>query len=222
MKVLLNNISKSFNDEKIISNFTVDFPKTGSVCLFGESGSGKTTLFNIISGILKADSGEVLGIDGKRISMVFQEDRLLPWLTAKENVQLVLNGANESKAIKILSMLGLEDAKDKKPYELSGGMQRRVAIARALVFDFDILLLDEPLKGLNKAIKKRVIETIDSFSSSKLRIIITHDQEEAICMSDVIYMLIGPPLKIAEKVEIDRSNLSEDKIEEYKKKFINV
>jgi len=160
-------------------------PDTGIYCLLGASGSGKTTLLRIIAGLETPDSGVVTGTAGKKISFVFQSDRLLPNSIAFENIALA---SSPEAATLWLERLELSDAADKKPRKLSGGMKRRVALARALAFDGDILLLDEPFKGFDSELKKRIIPYIIEFSKNALVVLVTHDEQDT-AIADAVYKL---------------------------------
>lgn len=173
--ILLKNIVCAYDGKLVLNGLSLSLPETGVVALTGPSGSGKTTFLRLLAGLLLPASGSVEGMDGKRVSMAFQEDRLIPWLTALENVALVC--ADESRARETLGRLELADALEKRPDELSGGMQRRVALARALCYGGDVLLLDEPFKGLDDALKARVAECIRGVFP--LTVIATHDMNEA-------------------------------------------
>lgn len=174
--IRIENISKSFGGKQVLRNICADIPESGIFAVSGVSGSGKTTLLRILAGLEKPDSGTVSGLDGKKISVMFQNDRLLPWLTALENVAVV---CNRETAEKWLEKVELLPAADKKPNELSGGMCRRVALARALAFDGDVLLLDEPFKGLDSALRGRMIKSVEDFAQTRPVILITHDSDEA-------------------------------------------
>jgi NitT/TauT family transport system ATP-binding protein len=176
MSISIQNLSKSFGATAVFNNFSAELPETGIVCLRGASGSGKTTLLRILAGLEKAESGTVSGLDGKKIAFVFQEDRLLPQCSALENVSLV---SSESEALFWLGKLGLSQELDKKPTELSGGMCRRVATARALAYRGDILLLDEPFKGLDAELKETLFKILRDVSKKALVILVTHEQSEA-------------------------------------------
>ncbi len=173
--ILLKNIVCAYDGQLVLNGLSRSLPETGVVALTGPSGSGKTTFLRLLAGLLKPASGSVEGMGGKRVSMAFQEDRLLPWLTALENVALVCG--NEGLARETLSRFELGDALKKRPGDLSGGMQRRVALARALCYGGDVLLLDEPFKGLDDALKARVAEHVKG--AFPLTVIATHDMDEA-------------------------------------------
>lgn len=176
MTVALNGICKSFDGVKVLDGFSFAFPNNSITVVTGPSGSGKTTLLRIIAGLEKADGGE-LRIDGKKISMVFQEDRLLPSKTALENVAAVTDKEN---ARHWLDRVGLADFACTLPRELSGGMKRRVAIARALAFGGDILLLDEPFMGLDPDLHDCIFDLISKEKEKSCIILVTHDMDDAV------------------------------------------
>lgn len=168
------NLSVSFDGQPVLHHFSADIPTNRNTAIFGASGSGKTTLLRLLLGLRKPDSGTIQGAAHMTLSAVFQEDRLLPWLTAEENVALV---SDTAAAADLLKRLGLADAAQERPAQLSGGMKRRVAIARALAFPSDLLLLDEPFNGLDadaKAIAAQVI-----LSAKRPVVIVTHNREDA-------------------------------------------
>ena len=170
--VELKNISFSYGALKVLEDFNLTVNAGESICLWGKSGSGKTTVLKLILGLIKSDSGSVSAPD--KISCVFQEDRLIPSLSALENVALVSN--RESAAAR-LGDLGLSDSLDLLPEELSGGMKRRVAVARALEFGGDILLLDEAFSGLEDALAKQILEKILKEFEGRLVVAVTHRPE---------------------------------------------
>ncbi len=173
--IKLTNVSKRYTDKEVIKDLSLELPEKGVFCLLGASGAGKTTLLRLIAGLETPDSGSITGIEGKKISMVFQNDRLLPDSTALENIEIV---SSRQAAMLWLERFGLTDAAGKKPRELSGGMCRRVALARALAFGGDILLLDEPFKGFDSELKNRIIPYITEFARNALVLLVTHDIQE--------------------------------------------
>jgi NitT/TauT family transport system ATP-binding protein len=176
LPIIIDSISKCYGDKKVLKSLDLNLPDKGIFCLLGASGIGKTTLLRLLAGLEKPDSGCITGLEGKKISMVFQSDRLLPGSSAFDNVSL----ASSPEAASLwLERLELGDAADKKPGKLSGGMQRRVALARALAFDGDVLLLDEPFKGFDGELKKRIIPYIIDFAKNALVVLVTHDEKEA-------------------------------------------
>ncbi len=218
--IKLNNISAEYDGVEVLKNFSARFPRNGCVCLFGPSGSGKTTLLNVISGIKEPSQGNVLfnnnpyvlfsnnpnillknnpnllfksnthNSTSDKISYVFQEDRLIPWISALSNVEIVQGRKNQSSSAKpakeILETLGLNTAFGKLPNELSGGMKQRVNIARAIAFDAPVILLDEPFKGLDYKIKQEIIEIFLNLKKDKLLILITHDKKDVKSLADSV------------------------------------
>lgn len=186
----LNNVTVRYGSSDVLKDFNLSVAKGEHIAVMGESGSGKTTLLKLISGQLSPANGKIV-VSTERISYMFQEPRLLPWLTAAENVNLVLGDHKESlpEAIKWLKRVGLEDALDKYPHELSGGMRQRAALARALAFNGDLLLLDEPLASLDEASANQMLELIKQYSANKTVILVTHNTEQAKKFADTIYIL---------------------------------
>lgn len=175
----LENITKSFNGKEIISDFTRDIPDGKITYIMGASGIGKTTLLRIIAG-LDTDFGGNIEKSGK-IAYVFQEPRLFPALTVKENVEIV-GGTNDSKDI--LSTVELDGCENMMPNELSGGMKMRLSIARALYSDADIYLMDEPFSALDDETKNRIVPKIFAFLKGKTVIIVSHSLNEAASYAD--------------------------------------
>ena len=191
-QVQLKNLNKSFGDNKVLVNLNLNFEKNKITVVTGPSGCGKTTLLNIISGIEKPDSGEVI-LKDHSISFIFQEDRLIPDLTVYKNIEFVLKSTlteQEVKPIieKYLELVKLTEAKDKYPEQLSGGMKRRVAVARAFAYRSDLLIMDEPFKGLDDKLKKEIIdEFLRIYNQDKRTVIlVTHDMDEAVFLGDTI------------------------------------
>ena len=183
----LKNVCKSFGDKSILKDFSYDFKKSGLVLIKGPSGCGKTTLLRLIAGLEKKDSGEIL-TDGV-ISFLFQEDRLLPWLSVVENITCVMSGKTAQKkkeAKNLLSLVGLDGEENERIENLSGGMKRRVAFARALALCPDILLLDEPFNGLDATTKQQLVDIMLSYSQKHLVIMVTHDSDDIKLAQEVI------------------------------------
>lgn len=175
-----------------------------SVCLFGKSGCGKSTLLNVLAGLVEPDAGSIDGrpcrdySKGTRIAYLFQEDRLLPWVDALENVRAAAHTDAETARRWLLDM-GLQPGDlSKLPGQLSGGMKRRVAIARALAYGGDLLLLDEPFRGLDEARRAELMGILKDMLAGRRMILVTHDMHEARSLCGQIIMLDGPPLKVVD------------------------
>ncbi|MBR3803156.1 MAG: ABC transporter ATP-binding protein [Clostridia bacterium] len=215
-KLEVKNVSKSFDGKPVLKDISVELNQGELVCLLGVSGGGKTTLFNIISGLLTPDSGQVL-LDGKditnqpgNISYMLQKDLLLPYRTIEDNaaLPLLLKGIKKKEARKqvspMFSQFGLEGTQRKYPSQLSGGMRQRAALLRTYMFSKDVALLDEPFSALDTITKssmhKWYLKVMGEIKLSTL--FITHDIDEAILISDRIYLLSGTPGKITGEIII--------------------
>ena len=176
--VKLTGVSHAYDGKPVLENLDLTLHPGQRIALMGPSGVGKTTLLRTVLGLLKPDSGTVENRFSKTAA-VFQEPRLLPWRTAAENVNLVLSDTKHTlhTAKGWLSRLGLAEAADKYPGELSGGMQQRVSIARALAMEADLLVLDEPFKAMDEALRREVIALVGETDAAIL--LVTHEEEEA-------------------------------------------
>lgn len=174
----LTRISHRYGDLPVLDNVSLRLRPGQRIALMGPSGVGKTTLLRIAMGLLVPTEGKVENTF-RKTAVLFQEPRLLPWRTAAENVNLVLgdNGGTMEKARPHLAQLGLAEAADKYPKELSGGMQQRVALARAMAAEGDLLILDEPFKAMDDALRFQVIAQVAKVSAAIL--LVTHDEAEA-------------------------------------------
>jgi NitT/TauT family transport system ATP-binding protein len=197
MSVRFDNISKSFGEKIVIRDFSLELPDSGVVAIMGPSGYGKTTLMRLISGLEKPDSGQIIS-DYERLSIVFQEDRLLGGVSALGNILAVLDRKDERHAIQWLKHMGLEDSAHLLPHELSGGMRRRLAIARAMAYGGDLILLDEPFAGLDDATRERIHPFVfdNTEKASRLMLLITHDKVEAERVADRVIEMTGTPLRV--------------------------
>lgn len=174
----LQNISHSYGGHTVLRDVSLSLAPGQRIALMGPSGVGKTTLLRIAMGLLVPLEGDVDNTFSKTAA-VFQEPRLLPWRTALENVNLVLadDKTTLDKARFHLEQLGLGDAADKYPRELSGGMQQRVALARAMAAEGDLLILDEPFKAMDEVLRFQVMELVARTEAAIL--LVTHDEGEA-------------------------------------------
>ena len=180
MSIIITDLCKTFDDNEVLKNVNITLKDNSIYCLMGSSGIGKTTLLRILIGLERADSGSVSGIDTKSISCMFQEDRLIPYLSAIDNVRIVLHGKNNRDEIRnnLLSILP-DDSLDIPVSSLSGGMKRRVALARALSYPGKLIILDEPVTGLDKDTKLNVIDYILKMRNNRTLLIATHETDDA-------------------------------------------
>ncbi|WP_281243176.1 ABC transporter ATP-binding protein [Anaerobacillus alkalidiazotrophicus] len=188
------------NKKTIFKDFSIYLPEHEITCILGNSGVGKTTLLKLLANIHQTYAGRIEG-NQKQLSYLFQEPRLLPWKTVFENVEYVLlnkfsKSDRNKRIVDILDQVGLLNEKDAFPHELSGGMRQRVAIARAFVVNPDILLLDEPLQGLD-IVKKQEIQQLllNLWGKHQPTVVyVTHDIEEAIRAGHQIFIFNGQPV----------------------------
>ncbi len=213
--IKLNNICKSYNHDLIYENFNIEFEENKISCILGPSGIGKTTLVNMIAGLINPDSGKIVLPPNTTFSYVFQEPRLLEWYNVHDNLDIVLKkhyNSHERKIIieKILALVGLQEFSRYKISELSGGMAQRVSVARALAYPSTALILDEPFKGMDYKLEEDLSSKLKNIWSEDKRtvIYITHDIEQALFLSDYIYIFKNKPIEIVYK--ISRSEFSKD------------
>ena len=183
----LTGVSKSFGDKMVFSNLNLRFPLGKASCVMGPSGCGKTTLLRLLMGLENPDSGNVHSITPP--SAVFQEDRLLDSLTPLGNLRLVAGRGREGDLTALLAEFGLREGLGKPLRGYSGGMKRRVAIARALLADYELLLLDEPFKGLDEETRASAAEVIISRAKGKTILMVTHDPMEAALLQAEVFLL---------------------------------
>jgi len=210
-KIVLKNVSKVFTrDERNLQaliDVNIDIKKGEFFSIVGPSGCGKSTLLNIISGLLRPTTGEILlddqllqGINTK-IGYITQKDNLLPWRTTRENIEIGLELRNvprqerRSRAMELIDRVGLSGFEDHFPHELSGGMRKRASLARTLIYDPDVLLMDEPFAAVD-AQTRLILENqlLDLWvGTGKTILFVTHDLEEAISLSDRVVVFSARP-----------------------------
>ena len=226
-KLRVKNITVNFEEKSIIEDVTITLNEGEIVSILGVSGVGKTTIFNVIAGLInpcigtvELDGENIIGKSGK-ISYMLQKDLLFPFKTILDNVSLplILKGENKKKAREIagkyFSQFGLEGMENKYPKELSGGMRQRAAFLRTYMFSSEIALLDEPFSALDTITKQKIhtwyLDVVKKLNISIL--FITHDIDEAILISDRIYIISGKPGKIVNEIEVKiNKNISNEEV----------
>ena len=185
--ITIDRLTLSYGNQQVLKDCSLQVEAGSRVALMGPSGCGKTSLINVIAGLLTPDSGKV-SVNGK-VSYVFQEPALFPWLTAVDNINVVLSDGPETlpRAEQLLEAVGLSDCRNKYPHQLSGGQKQRIAICRALAYGGDILLLDEPLKGLDADTRDQVSALLRQEWTGKTLLLVTHDPSEAQSLCDRVY-----------------------------------
>ena len=183
MSVKIKNIKKSFGSREILNGIDITLEDDSIYCLMGPSGIGKTTLLRIMMGLEKPDSGVIEGLEENDISVMFQEDRLLEWMDAVDNVALVRKEEKNKNARKKteedLKLILPEECLHQPVAQLSGGMKRRVALARAMNFPSKLIILDEPFTGLDRQTKMEVIEYILKMRGKRILLAATHGADDA-------------------------------------------
>jgi ABC-type nitrate/sulfonate/bicarbonate transport system ATPase subunit len=211
------HIIKNYEGVSVVEDINLELPSCGFISLLGPSGVGKTTLFNALAGVEKPDSGSVFlngeditGVPGK-VSYMLQKDLLLEYRTILDNVILPLLIHKEKKnkaleyAAEFFPMFGLAGYEKKYPAELSGGMRQRAALLRTYMMRRSVILLDEPFSALD-AITRRVMQSWYAEIAAEMKfstLLITHDVEEAIILSDTIYIMNGKPGKITRTISVN-------------------
>jgi ABC-type nitrate/sulfonate/bicarbonate transport system ATPase subunit len=241
-KIEVNNIKKSFNDLHTLEDISISLHENEFVSILGPSGCGKSTLFDIISGLEKPDRGTVL-IEGKdfagktgRVSYMHQKDLLLPWFDILKNVSIPLyikgyaKKNADQRALQYFPLFGLEGFQKHYPSQLSGGMRQRAALLRTYLFSNDIMLLDEPFGGLDAITKRNMqkwlLDMLDNLKSSIL--FITHDIDEAIFLSDRIYIFTERPARIKDMLTVsikrprDKKTFTSKDFNLMKEKILNI
>lgn len=173
----IRNLTKRFGEKLILDNVSLNMESPGMTALTGVSGSGKTTLIRLLLRLDNRYDGTIRGVPQK-YAAVFQEDRLLKQLTAEQNVRFVRPDMDRTMLQEGFARLGMAGEMDTPVSQLSGGMKRRVSILRALLSDAELIVMDEPMKGLDEAIARRTAEYCQEMLRGRTLIYITHDSDE--------------------------------------------
>ncbi len=207
--LIVENLSVSYGDRVVFDNFSQTFAGGKISVVLGASGVGKTTLLNAVAGLIPY--GGHIDLGGQGVSYIFQSDRLINNISVYKNLELVLKATVKDRKERrrrideVLALLEIEDEAKKLPTELSGGQAQRVAMARAYLFDADILLLDEPFKALDTALKARLIGQLVTLNKKKPRttIFVTHAIDECLLTADDWYVFAGERSEISASGKID-------------------
>lgn len=190
MSIAMHDIHFAYGDKVICDALNWTLPETGVVCLWGASGCGKTTLLRLLAGLEKPTQGTINVPNA--VSVVFQEDRLIPWKTVWENASIAC--ADAERVSTLLEAVGLSEYRESYPNELSGGQQRRVALVRALAADSEMLLLDEPFNGLDEQAQQTVLPLIEAVADTRPVVLVTHIAAQAQALGAAVIPLKSTPL----------------------------
>ena len=215
--IVVKNLSVRYGDLAVFDGFDATFEKGKINVILGGSGVGKSTLIGSIAGLVKHD-GDIDGIDGE-ISYIFQKDRLIPSISVYKNLDLVIKNIFKDKEERkkrieeMLQILEIEDCRDKRPTEISGGQAQRVAMARAFLYPSDVLLMDEPFKALDTALRHRLFQWLFRLDEicPKTIIMVTHAIDECLLSADKFMVLSGKPARVILEGRID-TNKKERKL----------
>lgn len=230
VKIGLKSLSKSFGDKEVLRDVNLTIEKGEFVAIIGKSGSGKSTLLRLVSNLEPLTSGELLfnGVPASesnaKLTMMYQDSRLLPWKKVIDNVGLGLDGDWKEKAEKALESVGLIDFKEQWPSRLSGGQQQRVALARALVHEPSILMLDEPLSALDALTRIEMQNLIEKIWADIgfTALLVTHDVGEAVRLADRIVLIEDGNIAMDVKVDHPRPrSMSQQELVELEEEVLN-
>lgn len=227
--MLIENIGFAYSEKKVFDSLNLFAPEHSITAILGPSGCGKTTLLKIISGQNKPFCGRITP-KYDSIGYIFQEPTLLSHLNVKNNVEFVLKSVIKDKEKRkaivkmMLEKVALIDAAEKYPSQLSGGMAQRVSLARAFAYPSELLLMDEPFKGLDFALKKKIISLFCELYEEEKRttIFVTHDIDEAIKLADKIYVINGDNVLYEVELDMPRENRSIASFSEVRKSLYEV
>ncbi|MGP1529235.1 MAG: ABC transporter ATP-binding protein [Treponema sp.] len=199
----VDNLKKIYNGKTVVDHLSFSVCDGDIAVIVGPSGCGKSTLLNIVAG-LDSDFEGSLQTDGKKIGYVFQEDRILPWLTVAQNIKSVNSKGDDADVQRFIDKAGLSGYERYYPDELSGGMRQRCSIAHALYYGSELLLMDEPFKSLDYGIRHKMIADLLAIhrKENDTILFVTHDIEEALSVADVIFVCKRNPMRLAETIDL--------------------
>ena len=183
----------SYGDKRILDRFSLSLPLEGITALHGPSGCGKTTLLRALAGLERPQSGRVLGLEPRQTAFLFQENRLLPWRTVREQLTDVLPRSRRGEAAQWLELVELTGEENARPSALSGGMARRLALGRCLALGGRLYLLDEPFAGVDPERAARIMGRLRALA---LPILLVSHEPAILTLADRVFSLEGPPLSL--------------------------
>ena len=191
--IQIEGLSLAYGDKRVLEDFSLSLPDRGVTALSGPSGCGKTTLLRVLAGLQRRSAGVVTV--PPRPTLLFQENRLLPWRTVEQHIADVLPRARRGEAGRWLALVELEEEARSYPGALSGGMGRRLALARALACGGGLYLLDEPFTGVDAARAARILERVRALG---VPVLLSSHEAEIVALCDRVIPLAGPPLHMAD------------------------
>lgn len=221
--MIIKDLNFSYGEKVIFNGFNMEIKHGSTTAIMGGSGTGKTTLVNCICSQLDYDGEIIFDSGNSKIAYVFQQPRLIPSMSVEDNIKFVLpKGMDKdeinNKVNEVIDNLQLADCRKSYPSRISGGQASRVAIARALVTEADILIFDEPFKGLDISLKRDIIKLLISLIKGKSVIFITHDPEEALAIADSVYVFErkeGEGVSVKGKLDIEQNSEIRDMYGDY-------
>lgn len=229
--IIFNNFSFSYPDKEIYKNFSAEFLGGKINVVLGASGVGKTTLLNALTGLSGFD-GEIENMP-KNVSYIFQSDRLVKTISVEKNLDFVLKNAIPDKTARknaiydMAKLLEISDVLKRLPTEISGGQAQRVQMARAFLYPSEVMLLDEPFKGLDVSLKTRLIKKFLELwgRDGRTVVLVTHDVYDALLMGDKVFVLSGSPADIVYETELTvekaERNLTDAVVTKYRDEIVN-
>lgn len=219
MPIKIEDLSFSFNGNEVFKNFNLEIGSGEVTTVLGSSGCGKTTLLNLIANLLEPIEGTIHTPKNQKLSLIFQEARLLPWLNVLDNILFAMGIKDEeaiNRSLHYLNEMGLRGHINKFPNQLSGGMAQRVSIARAFTYPSNTILMDEPFKGLDFQLKLNILKLFNQIwaEDNRTAVFVTHDIIESLLIGDNIVILHGNPTTVYKtlKNEIPKSERNMDNI----------
>lgn len=191
--ILCEHLSLSFGEKAVLRDFSLTIPDRGVIALQGPSGCGKTTLLRILAGLERPQAGTLKDLSPQQTALLFQDDRLLPWRTARQQLTDVLPRSRWDEVPTLLELVELSGEESAYPAQLSGGMGRRLALARCLALEAKLYLLDEPFAGVDLPRALRILERLRTWGAP---ILLVSHEPELLAKADVVLSLDGPPLHV--------------------------